>query len=72
MISRLARIKQGLPIKIVPQPKTKVHTVTFIMSDMDNILTEIGTDSFFSTRKFYANPHRGEFPMTWGMAPSLK
>ena len=51
--------------------ETGVHYVTFIMSDMDNILTEIGTNSFYSTRKFYANPHRGEFPMSWGMAPSL-
>ena len=60
--------------KIVRQKPTKetgVHTVTFIMSDMDNILTEIGTNSFYSTKKFYANPHRGQFPMSWGMAPSL-
>lgn len=48
-----------------------VHYVTFIMSDMDNILTEIGTNSFYSTPKFYANEHRGSFPMSWGMAPSL-
>lgn len=48
-----------------------VHYVTFILSDMDNILTEIGTKSFFSEKKFYANKHRGEFPMSWGMAPSL-
>lgn len=54
-----------------PPSETGVHYVTFIMSDMDNILTEIGTDSFFSTRKFYANPHRGQFAMSWGMAPSL-
>ncbi len=54
-----------------PVKETGVHYVTFIMSDMDNILTEIGTNSFYSTKKFYANPHRGEFPMSWGMAPSL-
>ena len=54
-----------------PITEEDVHYVTFIMSDMDNILTEIGTHSFYSTRKFYRNPHRGEFPMTWGMAPSL-
>ncbi|MEN6307630.1 MAG: GxGYxYP domain-containing protein [Anaerohalosphaeraceae bacterium] len=54
-----------------PVKETGVHYVTFIMSDMDNILTEIGTKSFYSSRKFYANPHRGQFPMTWGMAPAL-
>ncbi|AQT69118.1 hypothetical protein STSP2_02305 [Anaerohalosphaera lusitana] len=54
-----------------PEKENDVHYVTFIMSDMDNILTEIGTNSFYSNRSFYANQHRGEFPMTWGMAPSL-
>lgn len=54
-----------------PPVENNVHYVTFIMSDMDNILTEIGTHSFYSTPKFYRNPHRGSFPMTWGMAPSL-
>ena len=54
-----------------PAAEKGVHYVTFIMSDMDNILTEIGTHSFYSTRKFYRNPNRGKFPMTWGMAPSL-
>lgn len=48
-----------------------VHYVTFILSDMDNILTEIGIRSFYSQEKFYRNPHRGKFPMSWGMAPSL-
>ncbi len=56
-----------LPVK----KEEGVHYVTFILSDMDNILTEIGTNSFFSEKKFYANKHRGEFPMSWGMAPSL-
>lgn len=54
-----------------PVREDSVHYVTFIMSDMDNILTEIGTNSFYSTPKFYANRHRGQFPMSWGMAPSL-
>lgn len=54
-----------------PAVEDGVHYVTFIMSDMDNILTEIGTNSFYSSRKFYRNPHRGEFAMSWGMAPSL-
>jgi len=54
-----------------PVTEEGVHYVTFIMSDMDNILTEIGTNSFFSTRKFYRNENRGTFPMTWGMAPPL-
>lgn len=54
-----------------PVRREGVHTVTFILSDMDNILTEIGTHSFFSNRRFYRNPHRGQFPMGWGMAPAL-
>ena len=54
-----------------PAAETSVHYVTFILSDMDNILTEIGTNSFYSQPKFYGNPHRGRFPMSWGMAPSL-
>ena len=57
--------------RTAPPKESAVHYVTFIMSDMDNILTEIGTHSFYSTRKFYRNAHRGQFPMTWGMAPSL-
>lgn len=48
-----------------------VHYVTFILSDMDNILTEIGTNSFLTEKKFFANSHRGSFPMSWGMAPAL-
>jgi hypothetical protein len=54
-----------------PVKETGIHYVTFILSDMDNILTEIGTNSFYSQKKFYRNPHRGEYAMTWGMAPSL-
>lgn len=61
--------------QIVPRERVEVeqdvHYVTFILSDMDNVLTQIGTDSFYSEELFYANPHRGKFPMTWGMAPSL-
>ncbi|HOK95254.1 MAG TPA: GxGYxYP family putative glycoside hydrolase [Anaerohalosphaeraceae bacterium] len=57
--------------RIKPVREEGVHYVTFILSDMDNILTEIGTNSFYSQPKFYANPHRGKFPMSWGMAPSL-
>lgn len=62
-IQKTARIK--------PAKEEGVHYVAFILSDMDNILTEIGTNSFYSQPKFYANPHRGKFPMSWGMAPSL-
>lgn len=53
------------------EKEDSVHYVTFILSDMDNILTEAGPDSFYSDEKFYRNEHRGEFPMTWGMAPAL-
>lgn len=54
-----------------PQSENNVHYVTFIQSDMDNILTEVATNSFYTEPKFYANSHRGQFPMSWGMAPSL-
>ncbi len=57
--------------RTIPPREENVHYVTFILSDMDNILTEIGTHSFYSQSKFYRNPHRGKFPMSWGMAPSL-
>ena len=57
--------------RIAPIKETGVHYVTFVLSDMDNILTEIGTNSFYSNKSFYANSHRGQFPMSWGMAPSL-
>jgi hypothetical protein len=57
--------------RVRPVKEASVHYVTFILSDMDNILTEIGTNSFYSNPKFYQNPHRGQFPMSWGMAPSL-
>ncbi|MGE4285799.1 MAG: hypothetical protein AB7F23_04220 [Phycisphaerae bacterium] len=71
--SKLYEGKSFKPKTVLNKPKTEqgVHYVTFIMSDMDNILTEIGDNSFYSNQRFYDNPHRGEFPMSWGMAPSL-
>ena len=65
-----ATFKQKIERKTPPKEEG-VHYVTFILSDMDNILTEIGTNSFFSEKSFYANPNRGSFPMGWGMAPAL-
>ena len=61
--------KERNTLKAVSQVNT--HTVTFVMSDMDNILTEIGTRSFHSSKRYFSNRHTGKFPMTWGMAPSL-
>jgi len=60
------KVSRAKPVK-----ETGVHYVTFILSDADNILTEVGTNSFYSQSKFYANPHRGQFPMGWGMGTSL-
>lgn len=65
---------QSFKQKLERKPLKKedgVHYVTFILSDMDNILTEIGTNSFLTEKKFFASPHRGSFPMSWGMAPAL-
>ncbi len=64
------QFKQKLERK-EPPTEDNVHYVTIVMSDMDNILTEIGTNSFYSNKRYFANDHRGEFPMSWGMAPSL-
>jgi hypothetical protein len=60
------KVSRAKPVK-----EASVHYVTFILSDMDNILTEVGNHSFYSNPKFYRNSHRGQFPMSWGMAPSL-
>jgi hypothetical protein len=43
--------------------------VAFVMSDGDNIQWMGG--QFATADGFWANPHRGEFDMTWEMAPLL-
>lgn len=46
-----------------------VHTVTFIMSDGDNIQWLLNT--FSTAEQWYASPLRGEFNMGWTISPSM-
>jgi hypothetical protein len=48
-----------------------VHYVAFMMSDMDNTGTELGPYGFHRNTTYFANSHRGEFAMGWGMPPGF-
>jgi hypothetical protein len=54
-----------------PDLKTEdgVRYVAFVVSDGDNIQWLCG--NFPLDTGFWANPHRGQFPMTWEVAPIL-
>lgn len=52
-----------------PEVEPDVHYVAFLMTDGDNIQWLLG--DFQSSERWYASPHRGSFPMGWGMAPAL-
>ncbi len=48
-----------------------VHYVCFMMSDMDNIGTELGNYGWHVDPKYFGNSNRGDFPMGWGMPASF-
>ncbi|MCU0522620.1 MAG: hypothetical protein MUF84_18245 [Anaerolineae bacterium] len=71
-LSVLQRVPATLPER--PHPtvrpaKEGERIVAFVMSDGDNIQWMGG--QFVTAEGFWANPHRGEFAMTWEMAPLL-
>ena len=54
---------------LAPTTGEKVHYVTFIMSDGDNVqwlLNDFATDE-----RWYGSPLRAQFPMGWTISPSL-
>lgn len=67
---------ESLPFKKLNPPKFKpaknednVRYVAFVMSDGDNI--QWVTGDFATNPKFYGSPLRGQFPLSWEMAPTL-
>ena len=52
-----------------PDSLAAVHTVTFIMSDGDNIQWLLNT--FTTSENWYASPLRGDFNMGWTISPSM-
>lgn len=68
---------QHLPATLPPRParpepasaKADERIVAFVVSDGDNIQWMGG--GFVDAPGFWASPHRGEFPVTWEMAPAL-
>lgn len=50
-------------------PTDKVHTVTLLMTDGDNVQWLLG--DFFTDPNFWASPDRGVVPLGWTMSPAL-
>lgn len=50
-------------------PKAGKHYMAFHLTDGDNAMIQMHRFPFDS--KYYASPYRGQFPMTWGIAPTL-
>ncbi len=48
-----------------------VHYVCFMMSDMDNMGTELGAYGWHVSPNYFANANRGNFPMGWGLPASF-
>ena len=74
--SRNLSVMQRVPATLPERPHVQVEParrgeriVAFVMSDGDNIQWMGG--QFATSEGFWANPHRGEFDMTWEMAPLL-
>ena len=51
--------------------ETGVHYVAFMMSDMDNLGTQLGPHAWHWASDRFGNVNRGSFSMGWGMPPSL-
>ena len=52
----------------VPGTPEAVHTLCIVMSDGDNLQWVL--NNFATSSEWYANPHRGEFAMGWGISPA--
>lgn len=52
-------------------PESNVHYVCFMMSDMDNIGTQLGAYGWHINPNYYGSPHRGQFPMGWGISAGM-
>ncbi|MBO7404188.1 MAG: hypothetical protein J6V24_04435, partial [Clostridia bacterium] len=52
----------------VPDTPEAVHTLCIVMSDGDNLQWVL--NNFATSSEWYANRHRGEFPIGWGISPA--
>ncbi len=57
------------PMPNVPIPNPPRHTVSFLMSDGDNVQFLI--DGFATDPTWFGSPDRGSVPMGWTLSPSL-
>jgi hypothetical protein len=68
----LKQHRAQLPAEPIENPKSKIqntHTVTFVLSDGDN-MSWLLFDCPVNDR-WFASPARGQVPLGWGMAPAL-
>jgi GxGYxYP putative glycoside hydrolase C-terminal domain/GxGYxY sequence motif in domain of unknown function N-terminal len=72
-LSALSKLNVQIPLmEQRPEPapvKNGERIVCFILSDGDNL--QWLTNNMALDPKFFANPHRGEFEMNWGLSPAL-
>lgn len=61
-------IKQKNKVDVSDVPKNK-HYVAIMMSDGDNL--QWMQNGFATDKKYFGSKHRGDFPMTWTIAPSM-
>ena len=52
-----------------PRPTTTRHTVSFMMTDGDNLQWTLGP--WATSQQWYGNSKRGSFPMGWTVSPSI-
>lgn len=50
-------------------PEEGKHYMAFYLTDGDNVQIQMGT--FPYDERYFGSSYRGEFPMTWGIAPTL-
>ncbi|MBQ3708892.1 MAG: hypothetical protein II889_13465 [Clostridia bacterium] len=53
----------------IPETPEAVHTLCIVMSDGDNIQWVL--NNFATSSEWFANPHRGQFAIGWGVSPAL-
>ncbi|MBR4206278.1 MAG: hypothetical protein IKQ92_12465 [Clostridia bacterium] len=64
----LDSITQKRSEETVSETPAAVHTVTFLMSDGDNIQWVL--NNFATSSEWFGSKKRGKFPMGWGISPS--
>lgn len=76
-LALLSSFRQGshLPLQQAPAPagpptETKVHYVTFVFTDGDNV--QWFHNGFLGSSNWWGSPKRGQVPLGWGISPTLR